>query len=293
MLSSGQSCTNCHTKEEIIARDLVAKNLLDPGRFVTLYGATYDDTFRIAQFYDAQYADAMIYFSQHKSKEGNLVRQEQANLSRAPFEVRGILENATVPTAVVERNHRAYAVGREGRSAFDPFATAEVNAVREACLRSRRTGAFDSWSVDGELWTTSPGDIGPLLVAEAGWTRIGVVKSVRMPSEPENWETRETPQLDNGHFLGIIAGGYKEPRAAIAVLRDEYFCNTASRCGTRLEVNNEVLYNGAAVSDVILGMRDCFTRFRFAAEVLCNHCLGSPFREVQPLASLSDLALRR
>jgi hypothetical protein len=268
VVSSGQSCTTCHTKQEIMARDLIERRLVEPGHVVTLYGATYDETFHIAQFYDAQYADAMIFFSLFPEHKDNLVRQEVVRFQAVPFDVQEILRHADGPTAVVVRHNEIYAIGRDKRTASDPFATAEVNAVRAACTRNRQQdGVFASWTVDGELYTTTP-EIGPLLFAEAGWTNIGVVRAVQMPAtlKQKQFETRETPRIDNATFLKIIAGGYRDAHAALDVVRDSAFVNTAQpKWAELLRVNDEQLYNGAAVTPAVETMRNLYTRFRFAA----------------------------
>ena len=289
MISSGQSCTNCHTKQEIMARDLAAQGLINPGRFVTLYGATYDDTFKIAQFYDAQYADALILSSLIPENPENLIRQDRIAYQAAPFAVQQILSSATVPTAVVMRNNEVYAVGTENRSPFDPYATAEVNAVRAACLRNREEGEFASWTVDGEIYTTNR-EIDPLFFAEAGWTKIGLVKSVTMPDDLAHraFITRATPALDNTAFLKIVAGGYHNPDAAIQVLRDEGFKNTAQpKWAEMLAVNNEQLYNGAAVSPNVELMRR-YTRTRFAAAHIDNFSTGRNVSQ-RPIKYLNEI----
>jgi len=290
MVSSAQSCTNCHTKQEIMARDLEEKELIKPGHFVTHYGATFDDTFKIAQFYDAQYADAMIFSSIYPKHEANLIRQEQVTYQALPREIQKIFETATSPTAVVMRKGEIYAQGSESRSEFDLYSTAEVNAVRAACRRNRSEGVFTSWTVDGELYTTSS-EIGPLLFAEVGWTKIGIVKSVTMPPHlaHKQFETRETSRLTNTQFLHTIAGGYENNHAAIRVVRDECFNNKAQpKWAEMLSVNGEQLYNGAAVLPIIESMRNQYTRYRFSANDICTCSRDTPVR--RPARLLESIA---
>lgn len=274
-----------------MARDLESKGLLHPGRFMTLYGATYDETFKIAQFYDAQYADAIILSSREPHRQENLIRQERIAFTSAPFKIQKILGKATSPTAVVMRHDQVYAVGTDTRSAYDPYSTAEVNGVRAACIRNRKDGAFASWEVDGELYSTNP-QIGPLLFAEAGWTKIGLVKSVKMPKDlaAKQFVTRETPDLGNADFLRVIAGGYEHPLSSIHVVRDEGFKNTAQpQWAEMLRVNGEQLYNGAAVSPAVEAMRNSFTCYRFAARDLCacSHGHAAAHRPIQLLETLN------
>jgi hypothetical protein len=277
MISSGQSCTTCHSKQEIDARYLIGQRLVE--RYITLYGATYDETFQKAQFYDAQYADAMIFYAQDRANPCNLIRHEYVDFEHVPREVQHVLGEADKPTAVVVRGGKVYATGMESRTEFDLHSTCEVNAVRAACLNYRSEGVFASWEVDGELYTTSP-QIGPLLFAEAGWTKISVVRTVGMPYRlrDRQFNTLETPLLSNAGFLNVVASGYQDPYG---------YQNTAQPMwGRVLEANCDVLYNGAAVSRNVLEMRDRFTRFRFAATDICNIC--SPSAPIQFLKTLSD-----
>ncbi|MDD5586139.1 MAG: hypothetical protein PHY92_04165 [Alphaproteobacteria bacterium] len=292
MLSSGQSCTTCHTKQEIMARDLLRLELIRPGQFITVYGATYDETFEIAQFYDAQYADAMILFDKDPENPGNLIKHDRRKYKDVPAEVREIFAEAESPTAVVVRNGEIYAVGREERNATDLYATPEVNAVRAACIRNRESGVFESWGVDGVLYTTTS-EAGPLLFAEAGWTKISTVVSVKMPADlaGKQFETQETPGLSNRKFLGLVAQGYHTPRAAIRVFCDLGYINTAQpKWAEVLAANNEILYNGAAVSDAVLAMRNLYTSDRFAAHDISSYdkpvrSLGLPARPLKTLVA--------
>jgi hypothetical protein len=286
MVSSGQSCTNCHTKQEIAARDLEAKGLLKPGRFVTLYGASYDETLKIAQFYDAQYADAIILASQMPHHPDNLIKQRHVEIGAMPHQAQVILSRALIPTAVIMRNGRVYAIGMDERTDYNPFSTAEANAVRNACLNNRAEGVFKSWEVGGELYSLN-GDIGPLFHAETSWTNIRTITTAQKPGRLGKEQSRETPKLSDGDFLRVIAGGYRHPMSAIHVVRDGSFHNTAQpKWAEMLSVNNEQLYNGAAVAPAVEAMRDTHTRYRFAADDIDNYTQGRPRRPRQLLESL-------
>jgi len=288
MISSGQSCTTCHTKQEIAARDLIRRGLIKKGYFATLYGATYDDTFRVAQFYDAQYADAMILRARDPENAGNLIHTDNVRLKRIPRAAQDVLGQATRPTAVIVRNSKVYAFEEDGRSSFGLNATPEASAVRSACLRNRAEGTFLSWEIDGELYTTTK-KVGPLLVAEMGWTKINQVHHVEMPWRMKfrKLDARETPDINNTEFLSVVAGGYRDRRAAITVFRDPDFVNTAQPMWAKvLAANDRILYNGASVSDAALAERNVRTRFYFAAEDLS--AAGSKPRVPIPLATLQD-----
>lgn len=266
-VSSGQSCTTCHAKQEIMARQLVERGLLARNSFLVLYGATYDDTFKIAQFYDAQYADAMIYFSLKPEDRNNLIQHKRVGLDSVPEAVQQILKEAVAPTVVVMCKGQVYVKAYDARSDNDPFSTPEVNAIRGACLRNKEEGSPFPWTVAGELYTTTQ-EIGPLLFGEAGWTKINTINSVVMPKNlrDKQFEILETPDLNNTTFLKIVAQGYDCSGAAIRVVRDEQFVNTAQpKWAEMLAVNGEQLYNGAVVAPEVEAMRDEYTCYRFAA----------------------------
>jgi len=270
LLSSAQSCTTCHTKQEILARALIADGLLRKGRWVTLYGATYDETFSVAQFYDSQYADAMIFFETNGPQaSGNLIQHMNLDwkTGKVPDKVRACLQNAIKPTAIVMRGESVYALGHDTREQNGPFATPEVMAIQNACLRQKQEGSDQPWAVDGVLYTTTP-DVGPLLFAEAGWTRINTICSVSMPKNLANkmFDIRETPGLRNDAFLRSVAQGYNHPLSAICVVRDETFTNRAQTAWRDLlRRDGKILYNGAQPTPAIEAMRTLYTSVRFAA----------------------------
>ena len=298
MVSSGQSCTTCHSKQEIAARALIGQGLIENNVFATLYGATYDDTYQIAQFYDAQYADAMRYFSCDPESPHNLIQSKTVDYDQLPEQLRKIFGEATSATAVVMRNDKIYATGNDGRDQFNLYATPEVSAVRAACRWNReKDGVFASWEVDGDLYTTSE-SIGPLLFGEIGWTNIKTVWHVRMPLDlaHKRFDTRETVG-NNSKVLDIVSGGYHEKLASIAVVRDHRFVNTAQPMWSRvLKANDQILYNGSAVSDAVLAERNTRTRFNFAAydieTVIVNksgkRINDEPWAPPVPLMTLGD-----
>lgn len=259
LFSSGQSCITCHTKQEIIARDLIRRGLLARGQFLSLFGASYDETQQIAGFDDKKYAQALI----ERAEEPRL---PLIPLAETPAAVQRLLREAAKPLAVIAQDERIYATGTESRSEYDLFATAEIMALRNACLKCRQEGAAESWKIGGTLYTTNR-ELGPLLYAEAVWTNVDDIVFVEMPPELEarQYETRETPGLSNGDFLGVIAGGYAHPTRAVHVFRDFSFPNRAQPFWAGLVKKGRApLYNGAEVEAEDLKMR-ILTEERFTA----------------------------
>ena len=290
MISSGQSCTTCHTKQEILARDLVTKGLIKAGQFKTLFGATYDETFDIAQFNDAPYADAMVFEARFPGHTHGLIQHRIQPLAEVPETVREQLNLNNAALAMIVRDGQIYATGTDTRQPYDLFATPEANAVRAACQRFRREGQFASWEIDGTLYTTTY-EVGPLLFAEAGWTGIRQVVTVVMPQgqREKQFQNFEAFGLSNRRFLEVVAGGYLQPEAAIKVFRDMDFVNRAQpKWAEMLKTNGIALYNGSAVDpEVERATRDSRTAWRFGASPLAPGVEPGcklPARPLQPLA---------
>lgn len=281
MISSAQSCPTCQTKLEIFARDLMARDLIEPDHFMCLFGASYDETYEIAHLNDAYYADALILAHDCPENEGNLVHCAQATFDEVPAAVQKIFAHVPAQTAVVMQGETVYALGDDTRKMHDPFSTAEVEALRAACRRYREEGENASWLVKGRLYTTtlSPG---PLMLTEASWTGIREICSVRMPPHLQSLqrETREAPDLSNEAFLALVAEGYQHEQSVVRVFRDFGFQNRAQKMWRRISaINEKVLYNGDGVSDDVLAcheaMRFCFAPFSLD-DLVCStgaYCL--------------------
>jgi tRNA(Arg) A34 adenosine deaminase TadA len=294
MVSSGQSCPCCHIKQEITARHLMERGLIGKGDFNTLYGATFDDTAEIAGFFDAQYADAAIFAQENPGHKDNLIRLQRDTHSRVPEAVMELLLKAEKPVAVVVRGQEIYAVGEEARTAHDLFATPEVMAIRKACQRLRNEeDVFESWKVDGTLYTTtlSPG---PLLFTEAAWTGIRDAVSVEMPLHLNRQQaTQEAPNRFNHRLFMGLAGGYGHEESVINVFRDTHFLNLAQPAWAQvMAADNGILYNGSVVSPAVEALRDTHTRTRFAAPDLAAYFGDEGARtHIQPLKQLARLTL--
>jgi hypothetical protein len=285
VISSGQSCPTCHTKQEIVARELVARGLIQPGHFNTLYGATYDETFKIAQFYDALYADGIVFQSLHPTSQQNLIQFETRPLDAIPAAVREVFAQEHA-TAAVCQEEVLYSFGDDQRTRHDRFSTAGVEAIRHACRKFRGDKPEQRpWEVSGTLYVLDNG-LGPLLMSEASWTNIRTIVCVQMPETSLLRSANETRGLSNDQFLHIIAKGYGDPEAAIRVYRDTQFRNTAQPVWRRvLEANRRNLYNGGGGNPAIEAMRNEHTRFRFAAPDLAAW-FGDKGVAAQPLAEL-------
>ncbi len=255
LLSSAQPCVTCHTKMEIAARDLIRRGLIEPGRFLCVYGARYEETLRVAGFNDIAYADALILAAEKGAATKRIA------LDEAPDEIRAFFEKTGGGAAILSEG-RLYASGSEGRGPYDPFSTAEVKALRESCRRARSEGRTDSWNAKGTLYTANE-EIGPLLFSETLWTGVRDIVSVRGLAQ-----ARETPELSNEAFLRIVASGYGDAQRAVSFFWDSSHENLSQQAWSKLlRDNNELLYNGAPETEAAPSLR-ALTESRFAAPEL-------------------------
>lgn len=274
MVSSGQSCPTCQTKQEIAARDLAEKGLLPRGQFMALYGATYDETEEIAKFNDGDYAGSLKQSAMDPGSPDNHIQHRQENLETAPPEVQEIFRQATKPTAVIWRNGQVYAVGEDTTTRYNPFATAEANAIRAACAKNKKEGAPYPWEVDGTIYTFTP-NIGAYGFTEAMWTGIKKFVSVLLDGKPAQpaLQTAEAQHISNSGLLQTVAGGYSDTQSYVRVFRDMNFVNTAQPMWAKLlETNPEMLYNGSPVPRGAKVARNRHTRFDFSAPDIAHCC---------------------
>jgi|GEM_PF-1834758 len=253
LLSSAQSCPTCQTKQEIIARELVRHELIAPGHFISLYGASFDDTLKVAGFNDKIYAAALIMTAEHPDAPGSMLRHRTVALADLQESTKRLFMESRWPVAIVEREGALYATGSDARSDTDLFSTAEVVALRNAGLRYQQEGHDDPWGVDGTLYTTTL-ESGPLCLTEANWTRIAEIVHVVLPPELQDkqHQTRESASIDNKAFLSIIAGGYKAPSRAVNVYRDPAYRDKAQLFWSKLlHVGKAKLYNGASGTEAV------------------------------------------
>ncbi len=221
LFASAQPCPTCQTKIEIVARFLAREGLLPLGRFLSVYGMSYDETEKLASFNDRGYACALRLASGDSRHAGSLLRRRFCPIEDAPENIRLFFAKASKKNvAAVVRENEIYATGTDARTPMDRFATAEVSAIRNACLAYRKEGHKDSWTVEGTLYTPCA-EMGPLLFSEAAWTGIKDLVHVALQSEPPGLqeEMRETEELSNTAFLRLLADGYEQEGLAARVFR--------------------------------------------------------------------------
>lgn len=237
-ISSAESCPACYAKQMIWQFRLVNAGLIKPGRMAVIFNATFDDTLQKAGFNDLPYAIAALARSQNSAHPGLMVRQQDIDWNDIPQPVKEIFLSYTGTAkgeslqglSVIFRAASTYlpelvAAGYDIRPAGvfetgDPFATSEVQAIRNKCMQDRTSGIFESWATMGALYTVTE-EIGPLMHAEAQWASIGQVFTIRnAPASVARIEqTREAPSLSNSDFYRAATAGYNMPEADVSVLR--------------------------------------------------------------------------
>ncbi len=231
LFSSAQPCPTCQTKIEIIARYLIDQGFLAPDGFLVVYGLSYEATERLASFNDRHYACALHLAAEKPNDPEGLIRRRFCEEAELPPEARRFFsENPQEAKAAILQGEEIYATGADERDETDRFATAEVSALRNACLRYRKEGYQDSWTVSGTLYTPSL-EMGPLLFSEATWTGVNEIVHVRNQQTPPAFQKRlrETECLSNTAFLRLLANGYGHKGCAVQTFRDRTCPDEAHR----------------------------------------------------------------
>lgn len=276
--SSGQSCPACQAKQEIMARDLARCGLLPKGRFVVTYGATFEDTARIAGFNDAPYVLDNLRRLYDPAAPQGMVGIRHVSLEECPEQVRKEYASLAAHGRAVALLKGPYVLSHGvDERAEDLFATAEVMAIRKACSMQKDMGVKDGadgrkrldqpWLLGGRpeaphakaVLYTALDAVGPLLMAEAQWAGVGEIVLLQ-PSQ----ERREVPELANHDFARLCWSGYQHPDTFLTVLRVMPFENTAQPAWREelARKGGSILYNGLAAEEALARftpiMAQCF-----------------------------------
>lgn len=239
-ISSAESCPSCYAKQVIWHSRMAADGLIRHGQAITLFNATYSDTLQKAGFNDLPYAMAALARTLNAEHPGLIVKTNDIDWNDLPNPVKQRFLDHTYAASgdVVEGMSVVY---REGTSELpgliaggidrrppsalvygDPFATSEVQAIRNKCRQDRDNGIFESWATPGTLYTLTP-EIGALMHAEAQWGSIKDVHIIR--NAPESVQrikpTQEAAGLSNADFYKASTAGYNAIGAGVKVVRLE------------------------------------------------------------------------
>lgn len=107
-VSTGESCTSCQSKQEIMSRILRQHDLLDPTdpeAYSVVFGASYKDTEEVAGFNDAIYGEDM-----NKPEGERLIQIVRADLADLAHDVAKSF-SLDIPTALLVQPNGLYDLG--------------------------------------------------------------------------------------------------------------------------------------------------------------------------------------
>lgn len=239
MVSSAESCPACHTKEQIVARELDYMGLLPLGHFIVFFGATYKDTAEVAGFHDAPYFEDIGL----GIGEG-LIKVTPKHSDELNDAVRILFRGSPDPVSAVVRDGHILAVSADHRCKDALFASADYTAIQMAAKDQKDKNILQPWNLREATLYTSSLEVGPLAYTECQWaniTRIIPVKDARS-------RTANDAKNISNDVLGQVVGtvGYNHPQSAVVMVHLDGFANKAQNgWRERMEkLGNSILYNG-------------------------------------------------
>lgn len=237
-LSSGESCINCHTKQELGFEKLRKMGLLsDNDGSEVVFGASYRQTADVAGFNDLVYLialqkikgfelDAGDHNPLHEAdidegkKLSEMYSHTKQSIEKIPEDVAKIFQESDKPVVVVVREGKVFSIGHDERE--DHFTrTPEVVALQNACINYRQQlrnefelarkevpEVLESWDLGGDKKDvkvyTSTAEIGPAMLSEGYWSNALSFVTVEHDQQKE-WATRESLQVSNDELLTTVA----------------------------------------------------------------------------------------
>lgn len=239
MVSSAESCPACHTKEQIVARELNHAGLLPQGHFIVFFGATYKDTAEVAGFYDAPYFEDI-----GRGIGEGLIKVTPKGSDELNDAVRILFRGSPDPVSAVVRDGHILSISGDLRNEEAPFASADYTAIQMACHDQKNQNVTQPWNLREATLYTSSLEVGPLAYTECQWaniTRIIPVKDARCRAAND---ARNISNEALGQVVGTVS--YNHPKSAVVMVHLEGFANKAQHgWRERMEkLGNSILYNG-------------------------------------------------
>lgn len=246
--SSGESCPSCHSKEQILARDLVYHQLIKSGHFIVTYGATYQDTAEIAGFHDLPY-----FIDIQKPRGTGAIPLLSSVPSELPKEFSYLFSNTDQPLAVLVTAFGTF-TGGDLRTPDHLFINENLRAIYAANTALKQMNADAPWDVGlgqsglanrSALYTTDT-DIGPLVYSTAQWANVGKLVSVECGVHSSS----EAAGITDGLLYKVVGNqDYSHTASEVHIVHIDNFPNMAQyEWRERLqEKGDAILYNGAQV----------------------------------------------
>lgn len=225
MYSSAESCCECRSKEETMARYLQNEGLIKPGNFYVVYGATFQDTAEIARFNDAPYLEDI------KKPEGQrlitvdtMSSAEAIQLDRHGKVARALANFQRHVALVIDPESQAvFGYGIDQTNERGILATAVSGAIRDAGKGRMLAGKEMPWNLGGATLLVTYGaksGIGPRTYATAQWANINRVVLINDldPLPGGNSQHQEAHGISNRELFDVIQGPYDHPMAAVRTI---------------------------------------------------------------------------
>lgn len=214
LYSSGESCSNCRAKEEILARHLIDAGLIQPQQFIVYYGATMSDAAELAGFHDEPY---LIDFKKPESERAIKVERISLSPNKLPREISEFLnpEFTRDPDVVLLRDDLTIRSPENVNSVLDDKLTA---AVRKAGAQQLQNGSATPWDLGGAtayIPVKAGFAVGPRMYATAQWANIGQI--VLVESQDNTMNTEAAGGITNSSLFDVVAGSYRHSDAVVTI----------------------------------------------------------------------------
>lgn len=212
LYSSGESCSNCRSKEEILARHLIDAGLIQPKQFIVYYGATMSDAAELAGFNDAPY---LIDF--RKPEDERAIEVKRVSPDQLPREINEFLNPKFTqnPDVVLLRDDLTI---RSPQNVYSVLNDKLTTAVRKAGAEQLQNGSDTPWDLGGAtayIPVQAGFAVGPRMYATAQWANIGQI--VLVESQDYKMNTEEAAGLSNSELFEVVAGPYSQSDAVVTI----------------------------------------------------------------------------
>jgi tRNA(Arg) A34 adenosine deaminase TadA len=218
--SSAESCPECRSKLETVARFLEHEGLLQPGNFYCVYGATFEDTEKIAKFNDAAYLADLKRAEGDRSIKVEVVSVAQAVQMDGYGKIARALSGLKAHMAfIVDTSTKVvFGIGEDETAERGVLATAVSAAVRDAGKGRSLAGIPQPWNLQGATLVVTYGakeGIGPRTYTTGLWANLGGIVTIDGLDLPKGTQYSEAHGISNSNFFEVIKGSYDHPQARV------------------------------------------------------------------------------
>ncbi len=206
-VTTGESCPTCFTKQTIAIDHLRTEGLINEGRVLNVYGASYAYTKAVAGFSD----EDQLLDMQNYPNGGGVANFSSSGMENLPEDARKILmEPGINNVAFIVENGEVLQWSLDLRGdTSDIFATPEVSVIQKLCKKRIVKGLSEPWKLNNAtMFSTTDISRAPLARAVGYWASIP--RFIRVTGEGmEGRQTREAPVLTNDElFKAVVTRPY-------------------------------------------------------------------------------------